>query len=58
MGIGFGAVLGLINPGANICGHILSVVIPTNKSLYLHCILIRPDINVGGLFGIQQVALH
>ena len=43
MGIWFGAVESLIISGANICEHILSVVIPTTKSLYLHCILIHPD---------------
>ena len=43
MGIGFGAVESLGLPGANICEHILSVVIPTKYSLYLHCILIHPD---------------
>ena len=32
MGIWFGAVESLGLPGANICEHILSVVIPTNNS--------------------------
>ena len=54
MGIWFGAVESLSVFGANICGHILGVVIPTNKSLYLHCILTHPDIFVGGLMVIQQ----
>ncbi len=56
MGIWFGAVVGLIISGANICEHILGVVIPTNYFPYLHCILIHPDVFlVGGLSAIQQV---
>ncbi len=41
--------------GANICEHILGVVIPANCFLYLHCNFIYPDcIWSGGRQFIQQ----
>ena len=54
MGIWFGGVESLSVFGANICGHILGVVIPTNKSLYLHCILTHLDIFLSGDDGCKE----